>query len=150
MRFRSVEASPQVALSRLLSSFSMFTAVTLYLLAATGTIRSLGELPTAGALIDTAYGRWLIMKLLLIAPLLGVALLNRELLFRWSRGKVTEAVARRRLLRLLPAEAELAIVVLFSVAVRRDAPAKAVAARRSPLAAFRRVSVSGSCAGRRQ
>ena len=122
VRLRSVEAGGQAPLSKVLGSFSMFAAVTLYVLAATGTIRSLGELPTAGALIDTGYGRWLIAKLVLITPLLGVALLNRELLFRWSRGKVTEAVARRRLLRLLPAEAGLAIVVLFSVAVLGQVP----------------------------
>ena len=122
LRLRVTEASPQAPISRLFGSFSMFAAVTLYALAATGTIRSLGELPTAGALIDTAYGRWLIAKLLLIAPLLGVALLNRELLFRWKRGKVTESVARRRLLRLLPAEAALAIVVLLSVAILGQLP----------------------------
>jgi len=122
VRLRATEASPHVPLSRLLGTFSMFAAVTLYLLAATGTVRSLGELPTPGALIDTAYGRWLIAKLVLIAPLLGVALLNRELLYRWSRGKVAEPVARRRLLRLLPAEAALATAVLLSVAILGQVP----------------------------
>ena len=107
---------PAETLLRLVAWFSVAAAVSLLLLTATGLLRAFGELPSLEALTGTNYGRWLIAKLALIAPLLAVAWLNRRVVGRWLRGAMEAEAALARLRALLPAEALLGVVVLLSVA----------------------------------
>ncbi|MDP6607299.1 MAG: copper resistance protein CopC, partial [Dehalococcoidia bacterium] len=109
-------------LLRLVGRFSILAAAALYALGATGVVRAIGELPTAGALVETAYGRWLLAKLALLLPVLLVALINRRLLGQLSAGAIDAGVALRRLRRMLPLEAALAAVVLLSVATLGQVP----------------------------
>ena len=101
---------------RFVSWFSIAAAASVYLLAATGLVRALGELPSLDALTATNYSRWLLAKLALTTPVLGVALLNRRVVRRWSEGETSAEQALARLRALLPAEALLGVAVLFSVA----------------------------------
>ena len=110
------ERPPAETLLRLVAWFSVAAAVSLLLLTATGLLRAFGELPSLEALTGTNYGRWLIAKLLLIAPLLAVAWLNRRVVERCSRGAMEAEAALARLRALLPAEALLGVAVLLSVA----------------------------------
>ena len=107
---------------RLVSWFSQAAAFTVLLLAATGLVRALGELPARAALIETSYGRWLLVKLALITPLLALGLLNRRVVAALASEAIEEAAALRRLRALLPAEALLGAVVLLSVAALGQAP----------------------------
>ncbi len=109
-------------LLRLVARYSVFAAAALYALGTTGVIRAIGELPTIAAVTGTGYGRWLLVKLALLLPVLLVALFNRRLLARWAEGASGAADAARRLRRMLPLEAALAVVVLFAVAVLGQVP----------------------------
>ena len=102
--------------------FSVFAALAIYVLATTGVLRSVGEIPNAAALFESGYGRWLLVKLALLTPVLGVALANRSLLARWTREQVADSEASARLRRTLAVEAGLAVVVLASVAVLGQVP----------------------------
>jgi copper transport protein len=110
------------SLLRLVARYSVFAAAALYALGTTGVIRAIGELPTIAAVTGTGYGRWLLVKLALLLPVLLVALFNRRLLARWTEGASGAADATRRLRRMLPLEATLAVVVLFAVAVLGQVP----------------------------
>lgn len=107
----------------ILGPFSVFAAATVFILTLTGVLRSLGEFPTFGAVFSTGYGRWLLVKLALILPLLAVAWLNRRTLKRASNGgRHAEEGAAQRLRRMLPLEAALGIAVLAVVAVLGQVP----------------------------
>jgi mono/diheme cytochrome c family protein/uncharacterized membrane protein len=56
--------------------FSLLAGVSVALILATGTFNGLAAVPTAPAMIHTAYGRVLLAKIALVLPLLGVAGLN--------------------------------------------------------------------------
>ncbi len=99
----------------LVSWFSRAAMVSVALLAVTGLVRAFGELPDLEALLDSHYGRVLLLKLALLTPLLGVAWLNRRVV-ESTVGRDATDEAARRLRRLLPAEVALALVVLLSAA----------------------------------
>ena len=111
---------------RLASWFSQAAAFTVLVLAATGLVRALGELPAREGLIDATYGRWLLVKLALITPLLAIGLLNRRVVAAAASEAIAEAAALRRLRALLPAEALLGAAVLLSVAALGQAPTPSV------------------------
>ncbi len=125
----------------LVGRFSIFAAVALFALAMTGIVRSAGELPRLESLYDTGYGRWLLVKLALLLPVLAVALANRAQLARWSRGDVSDSQVADRLRRLLPLEAALAALVLFSVAIFGQVPTArgAVEPPQGPVIPYNRV-----------
>ena len=123
LRWRASGAGPDAGVVlRLASWFSQAAAFTVLLLAATGLVRALGELPAREALIDETYGRWLLVKLALITPLLAIGLLNRRVVAAAASAAIGEAAALRRLRALLPAEALLGAAVLLSVAALGKAP----------------------------
>ena len=99
--------------------FSTVAAISVFTLALTGTLRAFGELPTAAALVDTPYGRWLLAKLALITPILGVAWVNRRTLRRTGTSALSSVARLRRLVAL---EAGIALLVLLSVAVLGQVP----------------------------
>jgi copper transport protein len=109
-------------LATALQRFSLMAATSLTLLLATGIFNALVEVPAWSALTDTAYGRALTIKLVVILPLLAVAGLNafflRPNLVR-KAGEDADGVERlRRLLAgWVPLEAALGIAVLAVVGV---------------------------------
>lgn len=130
--------------------FATFAAASVFLLAVTGVLRSLGELPSLPALWETEYGRWLLAKMALVFPLLGVAWLNRRAVAasRSARGKAGLETAAARVRRLLPLEIALGAAVLATVAVLGQVPTPrgAVAAEAGPVSAFNGVEQSGDLA----
>ena len=111
-----------VPVGPLVSRFSLFATGVLGVLAATGLLRTVGEVPTADALFGSEYGDWLLLKLGLLLLPLGFALGSRAQLARWRRGALEESELAGRLRRLLTIEATLAIVVLGAVAVLGQVP----------------------------
>ncbi|MEZ4503703.1 MAG: copper resistance protein CopC [Dehalococcoidia bacterium] len=125
VRLRTTEVPRRVeAVLHIVGPFSTFAAASLYVLAVTGVLRSLGELTTADLLVSTAYGRWLLVKLALLTPILGIALANRRTLHAAeTHADDSYAIeAATRLRRLLPLEAALAVAVLAAVAVLGQTP----------------------------
>ncbi|HUF52987.1 MAG TPA: CopD family protein [Dehalococcoidia bacterium] len=117
------EEDRRAVLAAYLQRFSLLAVTSLLLLLGTGLFNGLVELSSFSALIDTAYGRALLAKLLAIVPLLIVAGLNAVVL----RPRFVESAARGdagsterlrlNLVRLVALEAGLAMVVLAIVGV---------------------------------
>ncbi|MFN8638036.1 MAG: copper resistance protein CopC [Dehalococcoidia bacterium] len=105
-------AHQEALLRRWVLPFSTLAALLVFVLVLTGVLRSLGELPTASAVVSTAYGRALLVKLALIAPVLLIAWVNRRATQRL--GNVQASAARFR--RTLALEAGIGVLVLLSVA----------------------------------
>ena len=109
----------------LLVPFSAFAVASVFVISATGLVRSLGELPTASALWSTEYGRWLIVKLALVGVALLLALRNKwrvEVIAdaRTTSPRDARAVADVR--RLLPFEIVFVVAALLAVAVMGQTP----------------------------
>jgi copper transport protein len=127
--------------------FTRIATMMLVVVLATGLVRGVEEVGSFGALFDTRYGITLVVKLVLIAGLVGLGALNH---FFWApavRGEGGEAHERRF---GLNSRGELAVVlaVLVTTAILSGlAPAKTAAAVKSGAAAGlpgASVSVSGS------
>ncbi|MDO9443828.1 MAG: copper resistance protein CopC, partial [Dehalococcoidia bacterium] len=146
---RQAPAERGSAMVYAVAPFATFAAVAVYGLGMTGVVRSLGELPTLPALWETEYGRWLLIKLALVTPMLGVAFLNRRAVNGLgkspSRGALDAAAGRVR--RLVPFEVLLGAAVLFSVGVLGQVPtprgAVVVDAAASPVSVYNRVQQAG-------
>jgi mono/diheme cytochrome c family protein len=121
LRARRLPLAYEEELLPLVTRFAALATVAIVTLAFTGLVRTLGELPSAGALLDTDYGRWLLAKLALVAAALVLALASRRALARFASGAGTSATLGA-LRRALPAEAALALLVLGAVAVLGQLP----------------------------
>lgn len=99
--------------------FSRLALVAVVALAATGIVNAATQVGSVAGLVGTPYGRWLLLKLGLVAATLMVAVVNRRRLLP-AIGGDAEAVGRpamRRLAGLLLLEAGLALALLAAVAV---------------------------------
>lgn len=116
---------------RLLRRFSFLASFSVFVLVFTGLFNSLVELPALESLWTTAYGRVLLLKLVLVALALGVALLNNLLV---HRGRDEHSLARRmrRLKRQIAVEVGAASLLLLSVAVLVQTPAPRSVAEQQP------------------
>lgn len=106
--------------------FSRIIPVVLTVLVCAGVVLAVVQVGTPAALIDTAYGRLLLIKLALLAVLFGLAAFNRwKLTARVAAGEPT---ARKRLLRSIVAET-LIVLAIFCVAAgwRFTPPPRALA-----------------------
>lgn len=112
----------RLPVARLVARFSVFSTLALGILAATGIVRTAGEIPTAPALFDTNYGQWLLVKLALLAIPLALAVRHRTQLAAWRRGRITESAFRGRLRRSLLIEAAAAVGIFGVVAVLGQVP----------------------------
>jgi copper transport protein len=115
--------------------FTRIATVTLVVVLATGLVRGLEEVGSVGALFDTRYGITLLVKVVLVAGLVGLGALNHFFWVPAVRGEGGEAHERRF---RLNSRGELAVVlaVLVVTAVLSGlAPAKTAAAVRSGAAA---------------
>jgi copper transport protein len=134
----------------LAARFSPLAAAAVALILLTGTFNAVVQIPSAGGLIHTAYGRSLLLKLGLIVPLLVVAGLNAFLL----RPRLLDAAEgpsnalaeadrlQRRLRASVAAEAGLAALVLLVVGMLLIFPPSRDLAGQTPQAAA--AAASGS------
>jgi copper transport protein len=67
-------------LANVLDRFSIIAGLSVFVILATGAFNGLAEMPNADAMIHTTYGKVLLAKLALLAPLLAVAGLNAYIL----------------------------------------------------------------------
>ncbi len=117
-------AIPREEARALLVPFSVAAAASVYVLVATGIVRTLGEIPTLAALWESGYGRWLLVKLVLVAGIVGVAFFNRrnveDVRGGPSRGDASGPVTNLRA--LLPVELLLGAAILLVVGVLGQTP----------------------------
>ena len=100
-----------------LERFSVIAASSVIVLLATGTLNALVQVPSFNALIDTAYGRALLIKLAVVVVVLAVAGLNALYLRERVIDEPDEPRIRQLLRRAVWAEAALGIAVIFAAAV---------------------------------
>lgn len=111
----------------LLGRFSRSISWLLAVLVASGGVLAFIQVQTPVALLSTAYGRVLLLKLALVALLLTLAAFNR-----WRLTPAIardDAVARRALLRAIVAELLLAVLILGATATWRFTPPPRALAR---------------------
>ena len=111
----SVDAREDVEAEHLMA-FSTIAATSVVILLASGAANALAQIPALDAMLDTAYGRALTVKLAVMGLLLSVAGVN-GLYFRPRMvfGEADIPALRKWLLRLTVAEIGLAVTVLFVV-----------------------------------
>jgi putative copper export protein len=101
--------------------FSLLAGVSLGLLLITGLFNALVEVSAWNDLVDSAYGRALVLKLILIVPLLAAAVVNTLVLRPRTIREQSSTPASDRLRRLLSrgvaAEAALGVMVLAAVGI---------------------------------
>jgi copper transport protein len=95
-----------------LGRFSTFAGVAVAVILATGIIQSIVELSAWSELLDTQYGRAVLIKLALFAVLLGFGFVNRTRILPALRAASTPGRAGVLLRRSLRGELGIAIVVL--------------------------------------
>ena len=109
-------ADRSALLAAAVGRFSTIAGIAFALILATGSAQSLVALDSAGQLPGTAYGRAVLVKLVLFAALVGFGAVNRRrtlpALTRAARRHVAPAAAGRSLLALLRTELALGALVL--------------------------------------
>jgi copper transport protein len=70
------EAARFLYMANVLDRFSVVALISVVVILATGTFNGLADIPNAGAMIHTTYGKVLLAKISLLAPLLATAGLN--------------------------------------------------------------------------
>jgi copper transport protein len=119
------------ALAALVGVFSNYVRLSVAALAFTGLYLGWMHVGTLEALLGTLYGRALLVKIVLFAPLLGIAAVN--LLVTHRRLQAGQALWAGRFRGLLGAEITLALGILFAVGVLTSLnPARQVVASRQP------------------
>ena len=126
--YRETESEDRpLVVAAVLQRFSVLAATSVVILLSSGTFNALAQIPTFDSLVDTAYGRSLLVKLAIVAVLLAAAGANAFLL----RPKALDEPAppgewSRRLSRMIRVELALAIVVLGAAAVLIQYPTSRV------------------------
>jgi len=119
------DAPPPLAAAVAVRRFSMLGLLSVAVMLASGAYAMLQQVGSMPALLGTTYGRWLVLKLSLLVPLLVVALLNRAYLRPRLERAVVEADEREpgahalvaRLGHFVLLETLLAAAILGAVAV---------------------------------
>jgi putative copper resistance protein D len=103
--------------------FSTCALVAMIVLALSGLVNAALYVGDVAGLVGTPYGRWLLVKLAILAPILALAWINRRTLPTLSGdGETVGQPAMRRLARFLTIEGSLALVLLAVVAVLVGTP----------------------------
>jgi copper transport protein len=119
---RSKVAADRAQLVWLLRRYSYLAQVAVFILAITGLINGLVEVPDFSSLFDTAYGRVLLLKLALIVIALEIALFNNRLVHR--RPEILKRKpGLERFNRQVALESILGLAIMVSVAVLVQTPA---------------------------
>jgi copper transport protein len=106
--------------TRALASFSRIVPYAVAALALTGGFLAAVQVRAPAALWSTDYGRVLLAKLALVAAMLALAALNRWWLTKPALAG--DALARRRLVRVIAVEAVLAVAVIGTLSLWRFTP----------------------------
>jgi copper transport protein len=109
-------AGPAVAAS-VLARFSRVALVAVGLAVATGVVRALGELSDPAELWETPYGRSILIKLALLAPIAVLALYNRRIVAAIARVSRPNTPTLRLVRRTATAELALSLVVVLVATV---------------------------------
>jgi putative copper export protein len=109
-------AGPGVA-AKVLSRFSRVALVAVAVAVATGVVRSVGELSDPAQLWDTSYGRSILIKLALLAPIALIALYNRRIVAAVERISRPNTPTLRLVRRTASAELALSLVVVLVASV---------------------------------
>ena len=100
------------ALAATVGRFSTLAGAAIALILATGVLQAVIGMSAFGELLDTAYGRAVLIKLALLGAIAGLGWFNRSRLLPRLRGASTPGSAGARLRRTLRSELALAVVVL--------------------------------------
>lgn len=109
-------AGPGVA-ARVLATFSGVALIAVGVAILTGVVRSLGELSDPAELWETAYGRSILIKLALLAPIAALALYNRRVVAALARVRRPNPATLRLVRRTATAELALTLVVVLVATV---------------------------------
>jgi copper transport protein len=131
-------------LAATLQRFSPLALASVPALAVTGTIQGLVEVRTVDALTGTAFGRAVLIKVVLLTLLIGLGAVNRQrmvpALRRLAAGGAAPGDAGRLLRRTLRAEVALIVVVLaVTGALTGYAPPTAATASSGPVSVTQRM-----------
>jgi copper transport protein len=131
-------------LAAALARFSPLALASVIALAVTGVVQALIEVRTLDALVNTAFGRAVLVKAVLLAILIGLGAVNRQrvvpALRRLATGGAAPSDAGRLLRRTLRAEVALIVVVLaVTGALTGYAPPAAESANQGPVAVSQRM-----------
>jgi len=113
---QSNEPAYQDELPHLLRRYSTLAGSAVLLLALTGLFSSFVEFPNLESVLDTAYGRVLLIKLFLIALALEIAYFNNRDIRKASQ-RLTHFAGLRRFHRQVTVEAVVGLGILLAVAV---------------------------------
>jgi len=103
--------------------FSTCALAAMIVLAASGLLNATLYVGDVAGLVGTSYGRWLLVKLVILAPVLALAWINRRTLPALSReGETIGLPAMRRLAAFVTIEGMLALGLLVVVAVLVGTP----------------------------
>ena len=109
-------AGPALA-ARVLSRFSRVALVAVSLVIVTGVARAVAELSDPAQLWDTSYGRSILFKIALLAPIALIALYNRRIVAAVSRIARPNAPTLRLVRRTASAELALSLVVVLIASI---------------------------------
>jgi copper transport protein len=110
-------------LPEVLLRFSYLASFSVFVLAVSGLFSSLVELPALSNLIDTAYGRVLLVKLVLVALTLEIAFFNRRVVHAQAQRLLgTKGVRAFQRMVTLEAAIALALTVVVAILVQTPAP----------------------------
>jgi copper transport protein len=114
------------AAARLVPRFSTLAVVSVAVLLVAGTVNGYLQVRSWRALIDTTYGRLLLVKVALVVPLLVLGAFNKRFSLPRLRDELASAVERRRFVLVTATELSLVVVVLaVTAALVNEPPARA-------------------------
>ncbi len=118
LRLRHVasDAGPVVA-ARVLARFSKVALIAVAVAVATGVVRSIGELGGPAELWETAYGRSIVIKIGLLAPITLIALYNRKIVAALERVSRPGTPTLRLVQRTATAELALSLVIVLIASI---------------------------------
>jgi copper transport protein len=110
------------AAARLVPRFSAVALVAVAVLVAAGTVSAYLQVQGWQALIDTTYGRLVLVKAALVVPVLGLGAFNKRFSVPRIRQELASARDRRRFLAATAAELAIVVAVLGVTAVLVNEP----------------------------
>ena len=117
----------------LLKRYSLSAQIAVFVLALTGLFSSFVQLPNAGSLFATTYGRVLLIKLMIVAAILTLAYFNNRAVQR-AEDTVAHQSKLGRFTRRVAVESGMAAVLFISVAVLVQTPTPGLPPQSAPVA----------------
>ncbi len=117
----------------LLKRYALSAQIAVFVLALTGLFSSFVQLPNAGSLFATTYGRVLLIKLMIVAAILTLAYFNNRAVQR-AEDTVAHQSKLGRFTRRVAVESGMAAVLFISVAVLVQTPTPDLPPQSAPVA----------------